>query len=496
MKRAGIIIAFVFTTLLTGYTQNVDDALRYSQIFYGGTARFMSMGGAFTALGGDLSSLSLNPAGTGVFRSSEFSITPQMFYNNTTARFMGNSLSDFKYNFNLNQLGFATNIISKDNETGLINLNFAYSFNKTNNFFTNTSIEGISKNSSMADFWANSANGTLKRDLSGAVLNANLVYLIDTISGSSNTYATVFSSYGDNTGSTYGQTIRRIITNEGYSGEHAFSIGSNYSNKYFFGATIGVSRINYTGHYEHLEADYDNVIFDFKNFTYTDHFEASGTGYSLKLGTIIKPVEMLRIGLAFHSPVIYRLHEYFYNNIVASFDTKDSNGDDTYEASQTPSRYNYTLTTPFRVLAGVAVQVKKLALLSADYELVDYSMARLSKGSDGYNFFDENKGIQNILKSASNLRFGAEFRLNTLYLRGGYSYYGKAFKVGEDNEKTNYQGPSFGIGFRQPNFYFDMAYSILTSSQKYYMYFDPGYLEPTTIHSAKNAFTATIGFRF
>ena len=71
--------------------QNVDDALRYSQIFYGGTARFMSMGGAFTALGGDISSLSQNPAGLGVFRSSELTITPQLFHIKTNAGFNGTS---------------------------------------------------------------------------------------------------------------------------------------------------------------------------------------------------------------------------------------------------------------------------------------------------------------------------------------------------------------------------------------------------------------------
>ena len=244
MKKAGLIIVFVFMTLLSGYSQNVDDALRYSQIFYGGTARFLSMGGAFTAMGGDLSSLSQNPAGIGVFRSSEFSITPQMFYNKTTSGFMGSSLSDFKYNFNLNQLGFVTNIISTDNEKGLVSLNFAYSFNKTNNYFSNITIEGVSTKSSMADFWNNIAQGTYYQNLTGSTGIAFDAFVIDTITGSGATsYGTVFSNYGEATNSTYGQTMRRIITNEGYNGEHAFSVGGNYSNLVYFGATLGISTI-------------------------------------------------------------------------------------------------------------------------------------------------------------------------------------------------------------------------------------------------------------
>src|SRR5512137_2926767 len=109
MKR----IAFTIITAAIAFTgvfaQNVNDALRYSQIFYTGTARFMSMGGAFTALGGDLSTLTQNPAGLGVFRSSEISVSPQLFYNNTSASFNGIS-KDYLYNFNLGQAGIVSNI--------------------------------------------------------------------------------------------------------------------------------------------------------------------------------------------------------------------------------------------------------------------------------------------------------------------------------------------------------------------------------------------------
>src|SRR5512137_1242887 len=109
MKKIVSLSAIIFLTISGLFAQNVDDALRYSQIFYTGTARFMSMGGAFTALGGDLSTLSQNPAGIGVFRSSEISLSPQLFYNNTSASFNGIS-KDYLYNFNLGQAGIVSNI--------------------------------------------------------------------------------------------------------------------------------------------------------------------------------------------------------------------------------------------------------------------------------------------------------------------------------------------------------------------------------------------------
>jgi hypothetical protein len=494
MKKTALILILVYAFFLNGFSQNVDDALRYSQVFYSGTARFMSMGGAFTALGGDLSAISLNPAGAGVFRSFEFSLTPQLYYNNTSSTFNNSKTSDFRYATNLNQLGFVANIISSGNETGLVNLNFAYSFNRTNNFNENITINGVSNNSSMADYFASQANGSTKNELFGSAWLANQTWLIDTLSGSSSKYGTIFSQYGDNTSSTYGQTIRRVITDDGYTGEHSFSIGANYSNKYFFGATLGISTLNYTGHIEHLESDDDNVIYDFKNFTYTDHLNATGTGYSLKIGTIIKPVDFLRIGLALHTPIVYRINENYYDNITSNFDIV-VDGITNYEASNNTMRYKYTLTTPMRALAGVAFQIRKVAIISVDYEYVNYSMSRFSNASDNYDYYAENQGIKDILKSASNIRVGAEYRINNVYLRGGYSYYGSAFKSTEINNNLDYNALSFGIGMRQQNFYFDLAYSALSGTSKYYMYNDSN-LQPASIITARNTFVATIGFKF
>lgn len=495
MKRISLIILVVLGLFNGIIAQNIDDALRYSQVFYGGTARFMSMGGAFTALGADLSSISLNPAGTGVFRSSEYSLTPQLFYNNTSSLWNSSASKDFSYVFNLSQIGIVSNIISTGNETGLVNLNAAYSYNRTNNFNENITISGISNNSSMADYWVSRANGNIKIDIPDDAWAANQTWLIDTLSGSNTSYGTIFSNYGGNPFSTYGQEIKRVITNAGYTGEHAFSIGANFSNKFYFGTTLGISRLRYTGHYEHLESDVEDVIYDFKSFTYTDHLEATGTGYSLKIGTIIKPVEFLRIGLALHSPIVYRITENYFDNISSYFDTKVDNIDH-YEYSNNPMSYKYTFTTPFRANVGLALQIKKRAIISADYEFVDYSMSQFSKAIDNQNFSNENSSIKDTYKSASNLRLGAELRLSNIYLRGGYSYYGKAFKPSEDNKDLDYNSLSFGIGMRQQNFYVDLACTTLSSTKLYYMYYDPGYLEPASIKTTKNTFTVTLGYKF
>jgi hypothetical protein len=111
MKRFTFVMAILLSVTSASISQNVDDALRYSQIFYGGTARFTGMGGAFTAIGGDISSLSQNPAGLGVFRSSELTLTPQLSNIRTSAGFFGRT-TDNMYNFHLNQAGLVSNLIS------------------------------------------------------------------------------------------------------------------------------------------------------------------------------------------------------------------------------------------------------------------------------------------------------------------------------------------------------------------------------------------------
>jgi hypothetical protein len=497
MKRISLIIFAAFTLFNGIFAQNVEDALRYSQVFYGGTARFMSMGGAFTALGGDISSLSQNPAGLGVFRSSELTISPQLFHIKSSAGFNGVT-SDYLYNFNLSQAGFVSNITSNNNESGLIALNFGYSFNKTNNLNQSIRVQGVNNTSSMADYWAGISSGYYKDELGDNVPDARLAYdawIIDTLSGSNTEYGTVFSNYGDNTPSVYGQNMRRIISYEGYTGEHALSIGGNYSNKIFFGATLGISQLRFTSHFEHLESTEIPLASAFKNFTYTDHFEDKGTGYSLKIGAIIKPIDALRIGLAFHSPTIYHISEYFYEDITSNF-TDGAR----YEYNNTPMVFRYALTTPFRVLAGAAVQIKKIALLSADYEFVDYSTAKFSETGDGYDFSEKNLIIKNSLKPTSNIRLGGELRLNKLYLRSGYGYYGKSVRAGEENENLNYHSLSFGAGFREQNLSIDFAYTNYKYSQKSVLYpLDNSFTNTSVdynLSTSKNMFTVTLGYKF
>ena len=212
MKRSiYILFSLIFWGATTVLAQNEVDAIRYSQSLFGGTARAVSMGGAFGALGGDFSSLSYNPAGIGVYRGTEFTFSPTLFYDKTSADYLNSLKEDFKYNFNFNNIGFVATFGTGDDK-GWVSTNFAVGYNKLNNFNNNIRIEGVSTNNSMLDYFANMADGYSYDNLypyEDAL--AWDQYLIDTVIGNGYDYETILSIYGDEPQSTYGQTQRRTI---------------------------------------------------------------------------------------------------------------------------------------------------------------------------------------------------------------------------------------------------------------------------------------------
>ena len=123
------------------YSQTYEDVLRYNSYNYEGTSRFNSMGGAFGALGGDLSAISLNPAGSSIFLESEFGVT--LNYKN----------NEIRNNFNNNQSISKENLVSF-NQVGLVlvyenrksKFSFGYNMNRFNDFNDSFMFSGKNKN--------------------------------------------------------------------------------------------------------------------------------------------------------------------------------------------------------------------------------------------------------------------------------------------------------------------------------------------------------------
>lgn len=474
MKKLSVLL---FLILLAGgfiFAQNQKDALRYSQNFYGGTARGLSMGGAFTALGGDFSSLSYNPAGIAVYRTTELTVTPSFLISNTETNPLPNSALtsvkglDTEYNFNLNNLGVVASYRS-DNDEEWANINFAVGYNQKNNFNRNLVIEGLNTESSLIDYYTDDSQGINPADLwAYRERLAFDAYLLDTIAGSNYQYVNALPNDFP-----IDLTQRKTLKSEGYMGEYVFSFGANYAHKLFIGATFGIQAVRYEEtayHYEEnntLHQDY----YEFSSFTYQEHLITRGTGFNFKFGLIYKPLYWLRIGGAIHTPTFFSLEDDYMTEMTANVHYVDDFGNEpigpgyqNHDAQPTdvdgnyigPLLYEYDLTTPMRAMGGIAFVIKKHGLISVDYEHIDYSKARL--GAVDYDFHDENSAIQEQLTSTNNIRVGGEFKAGVFSLRGGYARYGNPYSSNSLFSDVMRSAISGGVGINSGKFYIDLAY--------------------------------------
>ena len=490
MKTIYILIITGCFMLLPLRAQNETDALRYSQNFFGGTARSTAMGGAFGALGGDFSSASINPAGIGVYRSNELTVSPGLFYDNTSTSYLGNTRTDNMYQFTLNNLGFVfSNQTGKDK--GWAGYTFGIGYNQLNNFNRNTMMGGImlsggSQSSSLLDNFTNNANANPQV---WSDYYEELAWLANLMP-----FDTIGQEYwNDITDAGYGQSQRRRIQETGSMGETALTFGANYGNRLYFGATFGIHRMRYSQYTDHTELDDAQIIPYFNSFTFRETLETRGTGYTFKAGLIFRPISLIRIGAAFHIPTFYRIREDFYTDMQSTFD--EGTGEPDYFERSPVNQFEYWLRTPYRAIGSVAFQIGRVAMIGVDYEYMDYRQANMDSRVSDYSLLDVNDRIQNIYSVAHNVRAGAELHMGPMYLRAGAAFYDSPYKSTEVNAEAWNFIYSGGLGFRSKSIFFDLAYSLRTQDYQYYLYI-PEDVNGATINANKHQFVATLGFRF
>lgn len=477
MKRY-ILLALVTAFTLGSWAQNEQDALRFSQTFYGGSARTVSMGGAFGALGGDFGALSTNPAGIALYRQGEFTITPGMSSIGSDVRFLGNSTTDSQYKAGINQFGFVIPFSNKNNaDDGRSKVVFGFGYNKLKDFTGNVVMQGVNNNNSLVDEFVYTANMYDDWDPFTDEL-AWETYLIDYDS-----LAGVFYSDFDISG--YGQNQRRTIDTRGSIGEYIFSLGANLSHKLYVGGSLGLQRAEYEETWIHTESDPTDIIDYFEAFSFRNTLYTTGRGMNVKLGFIARPVEWIRVGGSIHTPTFFKMNDDFTS--IMSTDLADGEPTHEYEAY---GEYTYEITTPFRAVGSLAFMLKQMALISIDYEYIDYASARL-RGND-YDFFDENQAVANRYKAASNIRLGGEVHFGPLFLRAGYALYGTPYASGEPNDIQVYQAVSGGFGYRTSSFFLDLGVVRSGYDQKYFLYNET----MADLTNSNFQVLGTVGFRF
>lgn len=478
--------------------QDLVDALRYSSYQVQGTARSGGMGNAFGALGGDFTSVSINPAGLGVYRSGELSITPTFGQTQIEASYLGKTLSDSKYNFSFNNISYVSAIQTRNrSESGLVNLNVGIGFNRLKDFNSNAIVEGDNAGSSFLDNIASNANiGNWSDFYEELAWNTDLL-----LQDENNIY------WHDIEESGYGQSQQKSISRQGSLDEYSIGLGLNFNHKLYFGASVGIIDVYYKESTTLLEWDKNNNIDYFNEMQFDSYLRTSGTGYNVKLGVIFKPTNEIRLGAAIHTPTFYNLHDIFETSMNSSI-TYDNGSTENYGTDDPPfSEYDYDLETPLKATLSGAFIIGKKGLISADLEYVDYGNASLRRGGDGYKFVDENQEIAEAYKPVGNVRLGGEYRISeAVNLRAGYEYYpsvfnSDAFGASQPNADANMNIYSAGLGYRQGGFYLDLAYRYTDLDEYDLLYPAPvtnNYPQPemAKFNSLKNKFLFTLGFKF
>jgi long-subunit fatty acid transport protein len=485
---------------------SVEDAVRYSSDEIQGTARFRAMSGAFGALGGDMSSVNINPAGSVIFNASHTSFSLGVFDTNNNVNYFNSTVKSSQSSINLNQFGAAfvfrnTNINSPWKKFAL-----SMAYDRSADYDDDWVSSGINPNTSIAEYFNTYANG-LRLDQISALPGETISQAyaaIGSISGFRNQQA--FLGYegfiidpendtDENTayttninGSNFNQ--RYIYSSRGYNGKAAFNFATSYKDRFYIGLNLNAHFINYDRS-TLLNERNSNLASSVQEVNFENKLSTFGSGFSFQLGTIAKITEQFRVGLAYNSPTWLRISE---ENSQVLATTRIENGSAITQVLS-PNVINiyeeYQLRTPGKFTGSLAYIFGQKALLSFDYSIKDYSNAEFRPTTD-ILFSEINSQINNSLSSSAySYRLGGEYRLNQVSFRGGYRFeqspYNNGIVVGD------LKGYSLGLGYNFGNINLDFAFSQSERDVNYQLY-SVGLTDAANLQSRFRDFILTLAF--
>ncbi|TXK52856.1 hypothetical protein FVR03_00335 [Pontibacter qinzhouensis] len=501
----------------TAFAQSEVDALRYTQLGISGSARIQGIGGAQSALGADISSMFVNPAGLGMFRRSEITVSPGFSTANANTRianpdsYFGPNVSDSRNSIGIPQAGIVFSERKADNDgSDWRGTSIGLSITRLNNFNQQISYRNTTEPpNTIVDYFAEQANifGRDKVDL-----DAEYDTGLSTFEGLAyGTYLINFNDvYGNptqNADPIYSlgsidqqeQTKRR-----GSQNQFDIGVGTSYKEKLYLGASVGIISTNFeqerifreSGYYIERLNENDEIESDGNySLALRDHYTSRGAGINLKLGAIYRFNDALRLGASIQTPTSFSFDESYSTSLAV-----DYTGSSRITESIIPGQSSYGLTTPFRATGGLAYFINKYGFISADVEYVNYAGMRFRErdsdfGGSGNYFGTINTRIKDTYQSAVNVRIGAEARYEVFRFRAGYAHGGNPYKAaGLDGSTSTF---SLGTGIRLQNYFVDVAYTNTSLGTAYSPYtFDTGTSPEIDIDNRFNNVVFTLGFNF
>ena len=483
MKRVTttILILLISVTL---FGQGSDDACLFSQTYYQGTAKALSMGNALGAVGGDMTAVSINPAGMGIYRSNEFTTTLNLLDNYNSSSYYGTNNGANKMRLSIPNLGYVSTK-QRSNYKPLRSTQFGIGLTRTNDYNTHSYAKGINPTSSKIDDYLAQMDGYSQYELQDVfpytIFPAWSTYLIDLYQDNQGDY---YSSPVPQGNIWQGQENRF----KGRSEEWTFAGSANFAERLFAGISANLAHVKRTGTKVFQENHVEGTDTDFIEWSFKEDISSNALGGNVKLGFIFQANRWLRMGAAFHSPTIYNFDESWQT------ETESQIMGITRKYISPESNYEYTFFSPLKWVGGMAFIIGQQGMISIDAEYTNYGAARF-KASD-YDYTTVNENIKGTYGKTLNFRIGSEWSLGTSYLRLGTAYYGSPFGLGETGGSV--KKASCGISMPvADDTTFDFAYE-LTYGKSYLYLYDAGDLgiEPITQKQFKSNLAATLKVRF
>lgn len=473
MKKLILTSLILSVCAFAAKAQGTDDYYFNLRKFYTqgnyGTARSQAMGGAFTALGGDLSNIYINPAGLGFYNRSEFSGTFNLMGNNTTANYIGTNTSERRSPLDLGQLGVVFS--SKGTGTRIKRGNFGISYSTLASFANTYSFNGSNTTTSIADGFAELANAagkspqdiekdyTAKGYADTEFEMAYMAYIID--------YDTQNNKYFPNELSLPVRQQGQIYRT-GNLGQINLAYGANFDNKTYVGASLGIQSLVYSAETKFDEFFDNNPQYNSRLY-YENLLTVRGTGANLTVGVIHRVNDNFNVGFNVTTPTLMRVTDRFEQfggsleaKLVPAWRDKVTGIDELV----------YRISSPLKASLGVSTFLpNKIGVVSVEAEYVGYAGMNLKDKNSAQWSSSQNNSIQNNFRNVVNLKAGAEVRAGIGRFRAGLNFINDPLKnVSDFNVKKNLMVGSLGAGIRNSNFFADLSVSVSKTTEAYNPY--------------------------
>jgi hypothetical protein len=507
MKKLFVLIIMVFANTVI-HAQGIADAIRYSTENLNGTARFQAMSGAFGALGGDFSSINVNPAGAAVFSNNQLGFTLSNFNIKNSSNYFGTSTSTNNSNFDLNQAGavFVFNDYNPKNDWKKLVLSVNYE--NVNNFDNSLFSNGRNLNNSVDGYFLSYANPNPSIGQSGTNLGIlensfyeDLNYIEQQAFLGYNGYVINPADPSDLNNDTYitnvptgnGFNHQNYVETTGYNGKLNFNIATQYKDKLYLGLNLNSHFTDLRQSSRFYENNSNSTNSGVRSIRFDNNLYTYGSGFSFNLGAIAKITNEFRAGLAYQSPTWYRLFDELQQTLTTS-GFNYGNPPNPNLSSTTPDSniiivyQPYSLRSPGKWTGSLAYVFGKKGLISLDYTRRDYSNTIFTPRNE---FQTPNQILANTLDAAGELRIGAEYRIKQVSLRGGFRNEHSPYK----NGKTigDLTGFSSGLGYNFGNTKLDLAYSYAQRNSQN-SFFSQGFTDEANIRTKNNTIVMTLLF--